>query len=227
LEAVPAYPLGTAPSRLSPRTRSTPTRAGSRGRGPEDPDTVASGGWHPLAPRSQGSPKDHHTPLPTCARCCSSRLPSPTPRVLSCTSMSMEYPDFGQRTSSSIDSRMSRRILNTQRVRHFLRREQARHRLRPHLQHPHHPAPGSRPIVAYAHSVFATFCSFLRHERARLQLEGLKNKWVGGSVECLGHGVHGVGKLCSENVNGPQGRRFERLQCSLHVPAGHPVSPAQ
>jgi hypothetical protein len=29
----------------------------------------------------------------------------------------------------------------------------------PPLQHPHQPSPGSRPIVAYAHSVFATFCA--------------------------------------------------------------------
>ena len=79
LAAVPACPSGTAPSRLSPCTRSTPSRARSRGRGPEAPDAVTSGGWHPLAPRSQGSAKDHHTPLPTCARCCSSRLPSPGP----------------------------------------------------------------------------------------------------------------------------------------------------
>ena len=65
LAAVPACPSGTAPSRLSPCTRSTPSRARSRGRGPEAPDAVTSGGWHPLAPRSQGSAKDRQPPLST------------------------------------------------------------------------------------------------------------------------------------------------------------------
>ena len=37
-------------------------------------------------------------------------LSPPIPRVLSCTIMSMEYPDFGQRTSSSTDSPNRRRV---------------------------------------------------------------------------------------------------------------------
>jgi hypothetical protein len=32
--------------------------------------------------------------------------------------------------------------------------------------------------------------------------------------------------LCFKNANHPQSRRFERLQCSLHDPAGEALSPA-
>jgi len=57
---------------------------------------------------------------------------------------------------------MSRLVLtlhhtkNSWRVCHVLRVERARKRLRPPLQLP---VPGARPIVAYAHSVFATSCA--------------------------------------------------------------------
>jgi hypothetical protein len=38
--------------------------------------------------------------------------------------------------------------------------------------------------------------------------------------------MQGVGNfLSSECANRPQGRRFERLQCSLHDPVGHAIAP--
>jgi hypothetical protein len=38
--------------------------------------------------------------------------------------------------------------------------------------------------------------------------------------------MQSVGNLLGfECVNRPQGRRFERLQCSLHDPAGHAIVP--
>jgi hypothetical protein len=76
---------------LSPHcTRPTPSRARSRERGPAA-DAVASAGWHPLAPCSQGSAKTRQTPPPTPPSRCSSRFRSPgrcvhdDPRALSCT----------------------------------------------------------------------------------------------------------------------------------------------
>jgi hypothetical protein len=51
---------------------------------PSSTDVVASAGWHPLAPCSQGSDQGHQTRLSTCLsllQCCS-RLPSPNTPTL-------------------------------------------------------------------------------------------------------------------------------------------------
>ena len=87
-------------------------------------------------------------------------------------------------------------------------------------------APGSRPIVAYAHSVFATPCALNvpATASARPSSSGMR---VPGAVATFSHDMQGAGDLLSsECVNRPQGRRFERLQCSLHDPAGPTVAAA-
>ena len=46
-------------------------------------------------------------------------------------------------------------------------------------------------------------------------------------IASFSHDMQGVGDFFgSECVNRPQGRRFERLQCSLHDPAGPTVAAA-
>jgi len=78
---------------------------------PSSTDAVASARGHLPAPRLQGSAKARKTPLRTPVRC-PSRLLSPSAQG-AVVRMSLEYPGFGQRTSSSTDSPTSRKVLLT------------------------------------------------------------------------------------------------------------------
>jgi len=96
----------------------------------------------------------------------------------------------------------------------------------------------STPIVAYAHTMFVTFCAInvpASASCARPSILGTRVRSQGGIVSMFGHYMQGAGKLplgagccqadpCPSNASIVRRRCFEPQQCWLHATAGPAVA---